>query len=266
VIIYYYMSSSMLGVMSMVDSNPRNGFAGLSPCLTSFMHQLPAVKGNSPDMDMVISILLQSDIPSGYIDRTAPLIPQSSSAYPASNNAIDHVSSLRKATPILNGSNMSSNKAGQGCGYIMNSSIPGPLQNGNALKNSSMSPPLTSFIRQLPAVNGPSPDADRVISVLLHSDIPSGFIHSRARLSGFRKPNFSNRDVSGAISNGQSQTMKSSKTSQPHKRRQNEHDKEEEEASEKPVMDIFRRRQIRKLQAMSVAATQSASTSSSARS
>ncbi|OAY80310.1 Cleavage stimulation factor subunit 77 [Ananas comosus] len=43
----------------------------LSPPLVAFITQLPAVKGPSPDLDVVLSILLQSSIPVGNIGKPA---------------------------------------------------------------------------------------------------------------------------------------------------------------------------------------------------
>jgi len=118
----YPMNSMMPGLPSMPGSVQHNSIAGsaskslddalryMSPTLASFIVQLPVVNGPSPDVDMVISALLQSDLPSGVNDNSL-LFSHPSSALPGSGASGD-IPSLSKGRPVLNGSTLRSSRAG----------------------------------------------------------------------------------------------------------------------------------------------------------
>lgn len=116
----YFMNSMMPGVPSIPGSVQHNAVAGsaskslddalryMSPTLVSFIVQLPVVNGPSPDVDMVISTLLQSDIPSGVNDSSLPF-SHPSSALPGSS-ATGDFPALSKGWPVLNGSTARSSR------------------------------------------------------------------------------------------------------------------------------------------------------------
>lgn len=116
----YFMNSMMPGVPSIPGSVQHNAIAGsaskslddalryMSPNLVSFIVQLPVVNGPSPDVDMVISTLLQSDIPSGVNDSSLPF-SHPSSALPGSS-ATGDFPALSKGWPVLNGSTARSSR------------------------------------------------------------------------------------------------------------------------------------------------------------
>lgn len=116
----YFMNSMMPGVPSIPGSVQHNTIAGsaskslddalryMSPTLVSFIVQLPVVNGPSPDVDMVISALLQSDIPSGVNDSSLPF-SHPSSALPGSS-ATGDFPALSKGWPVLNGSTARSSR------------------------------------------------------------------------------------------------------------------------------------------------------------
>lgn len=116
----YFMNSMMPGVPSIPGSVQHNAITGsaskslddalryMSPNLVSFIVQLPVVNGPSPDVDMVISTLLQSDIPSGVNDSSLPF-SHPSSALPGSS-ATGDFPALSKGWPVLNGSTARSSR------------------------------------------------------------------------------------------------------------------------------------------------------------
>lgn len=116
----YFMNSMMPGVPSIPGSVQHNAIAGsaskslddalryMSPNLVSFIVQLPVVNGPSPDVDMVISTLLQSDIPSGVNDSSLPF-SHPSSALPGSS-ATGDFPALSKGWPVFNGSTARSSR------------------------------------------------------------------------------------------------------------------------------------------------------------
>lgn len=116
----YFMNSMMPGIPSIPGSVQHNAIAGsaskslddalryMSPNLVSFIVQLPVVNGPSPDVDMVISTLLQSDIPSGVNDSSLPF-SHPSSALPGSS-ATGDFPALSKGWPVLNGSTARSSR------------------------------------------------------------------------------------------------------------------------------------------------------------
>lgn len=116
----YFMNSMMPGVQSIPGSVQHNAIAGsaskslddalryMSPTLVSFIVQLPVVNGPSPDVDMVISALLQSDIPSGVNDSSLPF-SHPSSGLPGSS-ATGDFPALSKGWPVLNGSTARSSR------------------------------------------------------------------------------------------------------------------------------------------------------------
>ncbi|KAH9305235.1 hypothetical protein KI387_009639, partial [Taxus chinensis] len=166
--------------------------------------------------------------------------------------------------------------------YYLNSSVPGLTPICGSLPQNSIvgaasksfddslryvKPPLASFIIHLPAVNGPSPEADAVISVLLQSDIPSGFLVSTGCLS---QPSssfleFSSIGQVSSFSKGRpilnGSILRSSKTSHPLKRKEIKRQEEDETATvNQPLQkDIFRVRQIQRARALST--SQAGSTS-----
>lgn len=116
----YFMNSMMPGIPSIPGSVQHNAIAGsaskslddalryMSPNLVSFIVQLPVVNGPSPEVDMVISTLLQSDIPSGVNDSSLPF-SHPSSALPGSS-ATGDFPALSKGWPVLNGSTARSSR------------------------------------------------------------------------------------------------------------------------------------------------------------
>ncbi|ERM99059.1 cleavage stimulation factor subunit 77 isoform X1 [Amborella trichopoda] len=73
----------------------------LSPALVAFMAQLPNVEGPSPDVDLVLSILLQSNIP--VVGKMAPPLMQNPPSGP-NQSAANEVPSSNKPWAKFNGS------------------------------------------------------------------------------------------------------------------------------------------------------------------
>lgn len=110
----YFMNSMMPGsvqhnaIAGSASKSLDDALRYMSPTLVSFIVPIPAVNGPSPDVDMVISTLLQSDIPSGVNDSSLPFshpsLPLPGSA------ATGDVPSLSKGRPVLNGSALRSSR------------------------------------------------------------------------------------------------------------------------------------------------------------
>ncbi|KAL4651680.1 hypothetical protein ACB092_01G178400 [Castanea dentata] len=92
-------------IVSIVGGGTTNAFDEIlkatPPALVAFLASLPAVEGPAPDVDIVLSICLQSDIPAGYTGKSGPSPPQLSGG-PAPS--LSDVSGSSKAHPILSGS------------------------------------------------------------------------------------------------------------------------------------------------------------------
>ncbi|KAM3712123.1 hypothetical protein ACJW31_01G158800 [Castanea mollissima] len=92
-------------IVSIVGGGTTNAFDEIlkatPPALVAFLASLPAVEGPAPDVDIVLSICLQSDIPAGYTGKSGPSLAQLSGG-PAPS--LSDVSGSSKAHPILSGS------------------------------------------------------------------------------------------------------------------------------------------------------------------
>ncbi|XP_050269292.1 cleavage stimulation factor subunit 77 isoform X3 [Quercus robur] len=92
-------------IVSIVGGGTTNAFDEIlkatPPALVAFLASLPAVEGPAPDVDIVLSICLQSDIPAGYTGKSGASLAQLSGG-PASS--LSDVSGSSKAHPILSGS------------------------------------------------------------------------------------------------------------------------------------------------------------------
>ncbi|VAH72485.1 unnamed protein product [Triticum turgidum subsp. durum] len=102
-----------------------------------------------------------------------------------------------------------------------------------------LSPPLMSFITNLPAIEGPSPDIDIVLSVLLQSTLPTG--HDVGKPSA-PVPGPATSDLSGPRNQNGS-------VRRPPKRKAVERQEEEDAAAaaqSRAMPDIFRLRQIQR--------------------
>ncbi|KAK4601618.1 hypothetical protein RGQ29_010967 [Quercus rubra] len=92
-------------IVSIVGGGTTNAFDEIlkatPPALVAFLASLPAVEGPSPDVDIVLSICLQSDIPAGYTGKSGTS-PAQLSGGPAPS--LSDVSGSSKAHPILSGS------------------------------------------------------------------------------------------------------------------------------------------------------------------
>lgn len=109
-----------------------------------------------------------------------------------------------------------------------------------------LSPPIMSFITNLPAIEGPSPDIDIVLSVLLQSTLPTG--HDVGKPSGPVTGSATN-DLSGPGKSGFNQNgHRPPRDGQPLKRkaigRQEEEDAAAAAQNRAMPRDIFRLRQI----------------------
>eukprot|EP00268_Persea_americana_P031085 TRINITY_DN3019_c0_g2_i4.p1 TRINITY_DN3019_c0_g2~~TRINITY_DN3019_c0_g2_i4.p1 ORF type:complete len:776 (+),score=159.79 TRINITY_DN3019_c0_g2_i4:570-2897(+) len=58
----------------------------LPPALVTFIAHLPAVEGPSPDVDVVLSVLLQSNIPTGHTGKMVPTPQQSAGLGPSTSD------------------------------------------------------------------------------------------------------------------------------------------------------------------------------------
>ncbi|XP_030952136.1 cleavage stimulation factor subunit 77-like [Quercus lobata] len=92
-------------IVSIVGGGTTNAFDEIlkatPPALVAFLASLPAVEGPAPDVDIVLSICLQSDIPAGYSGKSGASLAQLSGG-PAPS--LSDVSGSSKAHPILSGS------------------------------------------------------------------------------------------------------------------------------------------------------------------
>lgn len=92
-------------VVSIVGGGTTNAFDEIlkatPPALVAFLASLPAVEGPAPDVDIVLSICLQGDIPAGYSGKSGTS-PAQLSGGPAPS--LSDVSGSSKAHPILSGS------------------------------------------------------------------------------------------------------------------------------------------------------------------
>lgn len=92
-------------VVSIVGGGTTNAFDEIlkatPPALVAFLASLPAVEGPAPDVDIVLSICLQGDIPAGYTGKLGTS-PAQLSGGPAPS--LSDVSGSSKAHPILSGS------------------------------------------------------------------------------------------------------------------------------------------------------------------
>nr|POF24890.1 cleavage stimulation factor subunit 77 [Quercus suber] len=92
-------------VVSIVGGGTTNAFDEIlkatPPALVAFLASLPAVEGPAPDVDIVLSICLQGDIPAGYTGKSGAS-PAQLSGGPAPS--LSDVSGSSKAHPILSGS------------------------------------------------------------------------------------------------------------------------------------------------------------------
>ncbi|XP_030952116.1 cleavage stimulation factor subunit 77-like [Quercus lobata] len=92
-------------IVSIVGGGTTNAFDEIlkatPPALVAFLASLPAVEGPAPDVDIVLSICLQSDIPAGYTGKSGASLAQLSGG-PAPS--LSDVSGSSKAHPILSGS------------------------------------------------------------------------------------------------------------------------------------------------------------------
>ncbi|XP_075647410.1 cleavage stimulation factor subunit 77 [Castanea sativa] len=92
-------------IVSIVGGGTTNAFDEIlkatPPALVAFLASLPAVEGPAPDVDIVLSICLQSDISAGYTGKSGPS-PAQLSGGPAPS--LSDVSGSSKAHPILSGS------------------------------------------------------------------------------------------------------------------------------------------------------------------
>nr|CAD1829012.1 unnamed protein product [Ananas comosus var. bracteatus] len=135
-----------------------------------------------------------------------------------------------------------------------------------------LSPPLVAFITQLPAVKGPSPDLDVVLSILLQSSIPVGNIGKPASSSQqvSTGPVPSTSDISGSSwsrlnQNGSANRLR--RDGQLGKRKDLERQEEDDTTTvqSRPLpQDVFRLRQIRKSRGVSNPQTGSAASGGSA--
>lgn len=134
-----------------------------------------------------------------------------------------------------------------------------------------MPPVLVEFITHLPAVEGPSPNVDMVLSILLQSNIPPGqSVHvgaSPQQLPGAPVGNINNHSSSNnARSNPSEPTFKTSRESQLGKRKNPSKDEDDEAATVKSrpaPRDAFMIRQIRKARGVTTSQTGSAASGGS---
>lgn len=125
-----------------------------------------------------------------------------------------------------------------------------------------LSPPIMSFITNLPAIEGPSPDIDIVLGVLLQSTLPAG--HDVGKPSG-PVPGATSTDLSGPR-NQNGSVHRPPRDGQPTKRKAIERQEEEDAAAaaQNRAMprDIFRLRQIQRSRGVAPAQSGSAAMSS----
>lgn len=153
---------------------------------------------------------------------------------------------------------------------VPSSNIPAALVGGGNTKVVDeilkvMSPALVAFITHLPAVEGPSPDADVVLSVLLQSTIPTGQSVKSTSVPAGQGPSTSDLSGSSRLApNGSSQRPRESQSG---KRKELERQEDEESVSvhSRPLpRDVFRIRQIHKTRGVNSSQTGSAASGGSA--
>ncbi|KAJ4966109.1 hypothetical protein NE237_017958 [Protea cynaroides] len=127
-------------------------------------------------------------------------------------------------------------------------------------------PALVTFIAQLPAVEGPSPDVDIVLSILLQSVIPTGQTAKSATSAQLpAAPAPSTSDLSGSNKsrpNPSGSSFKPTRDVQSRKRKDLDRQEDDETATvqSRPLpRDVFRIRQIQKAQGVTSSQTGSAS-------
>ncbi|XP_072996994.1 cleavage stimulation factor subunit 77 [Typha latifolia] len=135
----------------------------------------------------------------------------------------------------------------------------------------ALSPALVAFITNLPAVEGPAPDLDVVLSVLLQGNIPTGQIGRQASSSQQMPtgPGPSTSDLSGSSRtrlNQNGSLQRFSRDGQSAKRK--DIDREEDDTKtvqSRPLpRDVFRLRQIQRTRGASISQTGSAASGGSA--
>ncbi|KAF8395611.1 hypothetical protein HHK36_019561 [Tetracentron sinense] len=130
-----------------------------------------------------------------------------------------------------------------------------------------MPPALVAFIAHLPAVEGPSPDVDVVLSISLQSNIPTGQTGKSANSSQQfpAGPAPSTSDLSGSNKsrpNPSGSSFKSTRDRQAGKRKDLDRQEDDETATVQSVplpRDVFRIRQIQRSRGVSTSQTGSAS-------
>lgn len=133
-----------------------------------------------------------------------------------------------------------------------------------------LSPPMMSFITNLPAIEGPSPDMDIVLSVLLQSTLPTGHDVGKPAISGPQVPGPATSDLSGASKSGLNQNgsvHRPPRDGQSTRRKGFERQGQEEDEtttvqSRALPRDIFRLRQIQRSRGAGVSQSGSAAMSS----
>ncbi|KAL5205201.1 hypothetical protein ABZP36_033410 [Zizania latifolia] len=133
-----------------------------------------------------------------------------------------------------------------------------------------LSPQMTSFITNLPAIEGPSPDMEIVLSVLLQSTLPVGHNIDKSAISGSQVPGAATSDLSGAGKSGLNQNGSAHRPPRDGPRRKNsERGRAQEDddttttvQSRAMPRDIFRLRQIHRSRGLGSSQSGSAALSS----
>ncbi|KAJ0979071.1 hypothetical protein J5N97_014545 [Dioscorea zingiberensis] len=151
------------------------------------------------------------------------------------------------------------------------SSVSGGNTNANDEILKAVSPALMAFISHLPAVDGPSPDVDIVLSILLQNPIPTGQPGkpvSLPQMPGGPAPSTS--DISGSSKsrlnpNGSSQRLLRETQSGKRKDLERQEDDESTTVQSRPLpRDVFRIRQMQRTRGVSASQTGSAASGGSA--
>ncbi|KAJ6808847.1 cleavage stimulation factor subunit 77 [Iris pallida] len=129
-----------------------------------------------------------------------------------------------------------------------------------------VSPAMATFITQLPAVEGPSPDVEVVLSILLQSNVPGGPAGKSTSLQQMPAgPGQSTSDLSGSSRTRLNQNGISHRQSGKRKDLDRQEDDESATIQSRPLpRDVFRIRQIQKSRGISTSQTGSAASGGSA--
>lgn len=232
---------------SLQDVISRYSFMDLWPCSTKDLDHFARQEWLSKNVNKK----MENSVPANgtsSADRTIPDIPNNSNlsgkiVYPDVSRMVIYGPGQKPGTtaPIISG---------------VSSTLPNGISGGSTAINDmlkSLPPTLATFVANLPAVEGPSPDVDFVISICLQSNIPSASAKSSTPQQLAAGPAPSTSDLSGS-----SKLKQQTRDRQAGKRKQRERQDDDDTStvqSQPQPRDAFKIRQLQKALATSSSRT-----------